>query len=41
MMNDHFKKSNTEFYELMQKVQDYELVFDKIECKKYLEGYIK
>jgi len=38
---DSFKKSNGEFYEMMKNVQDSELVFDKIECKRTLEGYVK
>lgn len=39
MLNETFKKSNTEFYELMKNAQDSELVFDKIECRKSLEAY--
>lgn len=40
MLNETFKKSNTEFYELMKNAQDSELVFDKIECKRSLETYV-
>ena len=40
MLNDTFKKSNAEFYELMKNAQDSELVFDKIECKRNLESYV-
>lgn len=40
-LNEIFKKSKNEFYELVTKAEDYELVFDKIECKKKLEEYLK
>jgi hypothetical protein len=40
MLNENFKKNNQEFYELMKNAQDSVLVFDKIECKKNLEGYV-
>ena len=39
MLNDTFKKSNAEFYDLMKNAVDSELVFDKIECKRSLETY--
>lgn len=41
MLNDNFRKSNIEFYEIMKNAQDSELVFDKIECKKNLASYVK
>ena len=41
MINDTFTKENAEFYELMGNAQDSDLVFDKIECKKNLENYMK
>lgn len=40
-LNETFKKSKTEFFELVTKAEDYELVFDKIECKRKLEEYLK
>ncbi len=39
-LNESFKKGKDEFYELVNKAEDYELVFDKIECKKKLEEFI-
>lgn len=40
-LNETFKKSKDEFYNLVTKAEDFELVFDKIECKRQLEGYLK
>jgi hypothetical protein len=40
-LNNNFTKSKEEFYELVTKAEDYELVFDKIECKKKLEEFVK
>lgn len=40
-LNETFKKSKTEFYELVTGAEDFELVFDKIECKRKLEEYLK
>lgn len=40
-LNEAFKKSKEEFYHLVTKAEDYELVFDKIECKRQLEKYLK
>jgi hypothetical protein len=39
-LNESFAKSKTEFYELISSREDYELVFDKIECKRKLEEYL-
>lgn len=36
-LTESFKKSKKEFYELVSSAEDYELVFDKIECKKKME----
>ena len=33
-LNETFKKSKEDFYELVTKAEDFELVFDKIECKR-------
>ena len=40
-LNETFKKSKQEFFELVTQAEDYELVFDKIECKKKLEEYLQ
>ena len=39
-LNEGFKQSKSDFFELIQKTEDYELVFDKIECKRKLEEYL-
>jgi hypothetical protein len=39
-LNEGFKKSKTEFYELVTTAEDYELVFDKIECQTKLKEYL-
>lgn len=38
-LNEAFKKSKLEFYDLVNSAEDYELIFDKIECRKKLEEY--
>lgn len=38
-LNEAFKKSKAEFYELVNSAEDFELIFDKIECRKKLEEY--
>lgn len=40
-VNEAFKSENEEFHELMKNVEDSDLVFDKIECKKAISDYIK
>ena len=40
-LNDSFKKYKQDFYELVSSAEDYELVFDKIECKRKLAEYLK
>ena len=40
-LTDFFEKKKIEFYNLVSSVEDYELVFDKIECKIQLEEYRK
>jgi hypothetical protein len=40
-LNETFKKSKAEFFELVTSAEDYELVFDKIECKRKLEQFLK
>lgn len=40
-LNEQFKKTKQEFYDLVTGAEDYELVFDKIECKRKLEEYLK
>lgn len=40
-LNESFKKSKQEFYDLVSSAEDYELVFDKLECKKKLADYLK
>lgn len=39
-LNESFSSSKAEFYELISSKEDYELVFDKIECKRKLEAYL-
>ena len=39
-LNEAFKKSKQEFYELVNSAEDFELIFDKIECRKKLEEYL-
>ena len=39
-LNEGFKKYKTEFYDLVNSAEDYELIFDKIECKKKLDEYL-
>ena len=39
-MNEGFKKYKDEFYNLVKSAEDYELIFDKIECRKKLEEYL-
>ena len=39
-LNEDFKKNKETFFELIQKTEDYDLVFDKIECKKKLEEFV-
>ena len=39
-LNEKFKQSKTEFYGLVTSAQDYELIFDKIECRKKLNEYL-
>jgi hypothetical protein len=39
-LNEGFKKYKAEFYELVNSAEDYELIFDKIECKKKLDEYL-
>ena len=38
-LNEAFKKSKSEFYDLVNSAEDFELIFDKIECRKKLEEY--
>jgi hypothetical protein len=40
-LNEAFKDSKREFYDLVQAHDDYELIFDKMECSKKLEEYLK
>ena len=40
-LNEDFKKTKEEFDGNISKVEDSELVFDKIECKKKLEEFCK
>lgn len=40
-MNMRFDKAHTEFRTLVDNAQDWELIFDKLECKKKLEEYLK
>jgi hypothetical protein len=40
-LNESFRRSNQEFFEIVSKAEDYELVFDKIECRRKLEEYLK
>ena len=40
-LNDTFRKSQDEFYEMVTKAEDYELVFDKIEVKKKLQEFVQ
>ena len=39
-LNEAFKQSKQEFYELVNSAEDYELIFDKIESRKKLEEYL-
>ena len=39
-LNEAFKRSKNEFFDLVQSAEDFELVFDKMECRKKLEEYI-
>lgn len=39
-LNEAFKKSKAEFYEMVNSAEDYELIFDKIECRNKLQEYI-
>ena len=39
-LNEAFKKSKTEFYDLVNSAEDFELIFDKIECRTKLEEYL-
>ena len=39
-LNEAFKKSKNEFYDMVKSAQDYELIFDKMECRKKLEEYL-
>lgn len=32
-LNEAFKKSKSDFYELVNSAEDFELIFDKIECR--------
>jgi len=41
LIEEAFKKSKGEFFDLVSSAEDYELVFDKIECKRKLEDYLK
>ena len=40
-LTESFKLSKKEFYDLVSSAEDYELVFDKIECKRKLEEYLQ
>lgn len=40
-MNTRFEKAHTEFRTLVDSAQDWELIFDKLECKKKLGEYLK
>ena len=40
-LNNTFRKSQDEFYEMVTKAEDYELVFDKIEVKKKLQEFVQ
>jgi hypothetical protein len=39
-LNEGFKRYKDEFYQLVKSAEDYELIFDKMECRKKLEEYI-
>ena len=39
-LNEAFKKSKTDFYDLVNSAEDYELIFDKMECRLKLEEYL-
>ena len=40
-MNMRFDKAHTEFRTLVDSAQDWELIFDKLECKRKLGEYLK
>lgn len=40
LLNEAFKRSKNEFFDLVKSADDFEFVFDKIECRKKLEEYI-
>jgi hypothetical protein len=39
-LNEAFKKSKSDFYDLVNSAEDYELIFDKMECRQKLEEYL-
>jgi hypothetical protein len=40
-MTQKFEENKKEFHELVNKTLDYELIFDKVDCRQKLEEYVK
>jgi len=40
-LSEAFKINKQQFYDIVNSAEDYDLIFDKIECKKKLEEYLK
>ena len=40
-LSEAFKYNKQQFYDIVNSAEDYDLIFDKIECKKKLEEYLK